>query len=432
MVVPTEAYDDIISLERQPIRVGMIGLHSQSGWAIKSHYPAIMQLSMCFKITALYNKSINQSMETIKDLRLKDAVAYPDLESFVSNSEVEMIVVSTHVVKHYDLLIPILQYATKNSHLKYLFVEWALGCSISQAELIYNEAAKIGIQTIICLQGRKSPYILRAKELINEGALGELNSIEIMGNGGWYGYDRPIKSPAHIYELGYGVDLVTSTFAHTIDILQYITSSYFSKVNAMVFNNIPEQYVVDENGIPTGQKLPKNVPDHLLFQGTLQSGNIPVSCSIKGGKPTKKFTKNLVIDIHGTKGDIKIEGDAGFIEMSNLVLYYSGVKINNVPTNDTPISNSNQNEVMEVHHLRNYNGVLGNIFRLYQAIADFHYSPNGGFKTGKITPFQYQGFEFNGFPTMLDALLLHRLIDNVYKSDSYNSTLDVSNIYTHP
>ena len=99
----------------------------------------------------------------------------------------------------------------------------------------------------------------------------------------------------------------------------------------MVFNNIPEQELIDERGNRLGQRVPNTVPDHLLFQGTLLNGNVPVSCSFKGGKPTKKFTKNLVIDIHGTKGDLKLEGDAGFAEISNLVLYYSGTRANDFP-----------------------------------------------------------------------------------------------------
>lgn len=438
-MVPLKIVDDMTGLEKQPLRVGVIGLSSHGGWALNSHYPAIMQLSMYFSITALYNKSTEESITTIKKLRLKNATAYPSLESFVVSSEIDMVVVATTANTHYDILMPLLEYAPRNPDLKYLFVEWALGSSLTQAELIYNAATNVGLQTIICLQGRKSPYIIRAKELIMEDALGLINSIEVMGNGGWYGYERPSKSPSYLYEPDGGTDLITSTFAHTIDILQYITGSTFSKINAMVFNNIPEQIVVNENNIPTGQKVSKNVPDHLLFQGALSRGNIPVSCSIKGGKPTKKFTKNLVIDIHGTKGDIKIEGDAGCIEMSNLVLYYSGKKLSN---QSTPVASDGvvreasysgePNEVMEVHHLKNYNAVLGNVYRLYLSIADFHYNYALNQDTAKVAPLTLQGFDLNGFPTMLDAVYLHRLIDSVYKSDSYRSTLDVSNISMHP
>lgn len=409
-----------------PIRLGFIGLAANKGWAMKTHYPAILQLSSQFQITALFNETIEVALSTIQKLKLSNATAFTSLESFASFANVDMIVVSIQVAKHFEVLMPLIEYSKKNPNLKYLFVEWALATNLQQAELIYKAAAERGLQTVISLQGRKSPYIQRAKELIFEGYIGEINSIEIAANGGWYGYDRPQKSPSFIFESGNGVDIVTTTFGHTIDLLQYISGSYFSRINAMVFNNIPEQELVDEFGRPTGRKASKTVPDHLLFQGSLLRGNIPVSCSLKGGKPTKKFTKNLVIDIHGTKGDIRMEGDAGFAEISNLVLYYSGIRANDFPMANGQAIHDTGKELMEVYHLRNYDAIHGNIYRLYQSIADFH------FNTRQIpnlpAQFVMQGFEFEGFPTLMDALILHRLIESVFRSDMSGSTLDVSGI----
>ncbi|CCD23146.1 Gfo/Idh/MocA family protein NDAI_0B01120 [Naumovozyma dairenensis CBS 421] len=416
------------------IKVGFVGLSFKKGWALKTHYPAILQLSSQFEITALYNPTIDSSISTIRELKLRNATAFPTIESFASSSGVDMIVISIENMNHYEIIMSLLKYSQNNANLKYLFVEWGLKCSEKELETICAETTKNGIQTIISLQGRKSPYILRAKELIAQGYIGEINSIEVAGNGGWYGYERPQKSPAYMFDIKNGTNLVTTTFGHTIDVLQYITSSYFSTINAMVINNIPEQELVDDFGNKIGQKAPKTVPDHLLFQGTLLNGNVPVSCSIKGGKPIKKFTKNLVIDIHGTKGDIKLEGDAGFVEITNLVLYYGGIKPNNSPIYKTsdrePTTGDSGKETMEVYHLRNYNALVGNIFRLYQSIADFH------FNTKQIenlpSQFAMQEFEFEGFPTLMDALFLVRLIDNVYKSNDLGSTLDVSKIYQYP
>ncbi|CCE63828.1 hypothetical protein TPHA_0F03480 [Tetrapisispora phaffii CBS 4417] len=412
-----------------PIRVGIIGLSSHKGWAFKAHYPAISQLPSQFQITALYNEKIETSLETIKKLKLSEATAFPNLESFASSTNIDMFVVCNCVPDHYKTIIPLMEHSKKNPNLKYIFVEWAIGSSIHQVEVIYKAVAERGLQSIVALQGRKSPYILRAKELISQGYIGEINSIEIAANGAWYGYNRHMKSPMFIYEMENGVNLVTTTFAHTIDILQYITGSYFSRINSMLFNNIPEQELLDEYGKKTGKKVPKTVPDHLLFQGALMNGNVPVSCSFKGGKPTKKFTKNLVIDIHGTKGDIKLEGDAGFAEISNLVLYYNGFREEGIPAAPGQASYDTTKEFTEVYHLRNYNAILGNIYRLYQSVADFHFNTQN--LTNVPSQFIMQGFEFKGYPTLMDALILHRLIENVYRSNIIGSTVNVSNITQH-
>ncbi|CCH60875.1 hypothetical protein TBLA_0D03760 [Henningerozyma blattae CBS 6284] len=412
------------------LRIGIIGLSAGKGWAVKTHYPSILQLSSQFQLTALYDKNIQTALDTIQKLKLSNATAFPTLEGFAASTNVDMIVISIQAAYHFDVLLPLLEYSKKNPNLKYLFVEWALGRSVEEAETIYKAAADRGLQTIISLQGRKSPYIYRAKELVSQGYIGDINSIEVSANGGWYGYERPLKSPSYIYEFGNGVDLITTTFGHTIDMLQFVTSSYFSKINAMVFNNIPEQELIGDHGVRTGKKAKKTAPDHLLFQGSLINGNVPVSCHFKGGKPTKKFTKNFIIDIHGTKGDIKLEGDAGFAEISNLVLYYSGIRANDLPiANGYEVYDSSK-EITEVYHLKNYNAVVGNIFRLYQSIADFH------FNTKQIpnfpTQFIMQGFSFQGFPTLMDALILQRLIDNVHRSSISGVTMDVTNISNFP
>lgn len=420
-----------------PIRVGFIGLNSSKGWALKTHRPAILQLSSQFVITAVYDEDERIAINTIEYLKLVHAKPFANLEHFSSFENVDMVVVSVQASKHYEILMPLLEFSKRNRNLKYLFIEWAFTANLQQAEKVYQAATIRGLQTIISLQGRKSPYIQRAKELIHENYIGEINSIEVSGNACWYGYERPRKFACGMFEMGNGLDLVTTTFGHTIDLLQYMTESYFSKINALVFNNIPEQVLVDDSGNLMGRSSSKTVPDHLLFHGCLQRGNVPVSCTIKGGKPTKKFTKNFIIDIHGTRGDIKIEGDAGFAEMSNLVLYYSGTRANDIPTANgsghhhhiQPALDQGK-EFMEVYHLRNYDAVHGNIFRLYQSIADFH------FNTKKIpslsSQFLMQSFEFEGFPTFMDGLIVRRLIDSVYKSNSMGATLDVTNILQFP
>lgn len=417
------------------IRIGTIGLHLKNSWAIKAHFPAIRQLSSHFSIRAVFNKNLDSTIDTITTLKLENAIPYPSIKSFFLSSDINMILISL-LEKNYSEIIPdLIKYcrivnnnSTKNfsnRRIEYILFDWPLNCSIEESEILSKEMSNLGIQTIMSLQGRKSPYILRAKELIAEGSIGSLNSIEVTGNGAWYGYERIIKSPEYLYQNGNGSDLISNSFAHTIDVVQYITGSYFAQINAMIFNNIPEQDLIDENGNKMGEKISMNVPDHLLFQGKLINGNIPVSCSFKGGKPTKKFSKNLVIEIHGTKGDIKLEGDAGFVEMSNLVLYYSGMKQQGKPTDEDETYYEEDKEVMEFYHLRNYNALLGNIFRLYQSIIDLHTLQ---LQQGQLQPFNIQSFQPVFFPTLNDGLILFKLIKSVFKSHILGSTLDVSNI----
>ena len=426
------------------IKIGFIGLNSKNTLAIRTHFQAIFQVSSLFEISAIYNDNIEDSLDVIDRLKLQDATAYPSLKEFVSISSIDMVVVTSRGEPIFANVMSVLDNIRECANqIRYIFFEWSLNFSIEQTELIVNETRQLGIQTIVSLQSRKSPYIVRAKELIDDGSIGNINSIEVAGNGNWFGYERKQKSPEYIFDIESRRDLVSYCFGHTIDALQYLTGSYFSTINAMVFNNIPEQTLVDEQGRSLGIKVAKNVPDHLLFQGKLIKGNVPVSCTIKGGKPTKKFTKNLVIDIHGTKGDLKIEGDAGFIELSNLVLYHSGVKVDVAPESPDSQANGqviydNNEEVLEFFHFRNYNALVGNMVKMYQAIANYDAIVADKFTTYP-TPVQspvktedkislMQGFQMDGFPTLMDALVLYRLVESVYRSNAIGSTLNVSNI----
>ncbi|SCU86888.1 LAFA_0E03598g1_1 [Lachancea sp. 'fantastica'] len=399
-----------------PLRVGFIGLSATKGWAIKSHYPAILQVPSQFQITAVLDVDLEASKSTIEKLKLVRATPFEDVRLFAQYDKMDLIVVSINVPNFYKVVTDLFKYSQGNVSFRYLFAEWSLGRNLQEAQEVYRLASLRGIRTIVSLQGRKSPYVLRAKELVSQGCIGEISSVEIAAIGGFYGYERPFKSPDYLYDAESGVNLISAAFGHTIDILQYITGSYFSEVNGMIFNNIPRQRLVDERGKSMDQEKPKSAPDHLLFQGSLEQGNVPVSCSFKGGTPVKKFTKNLVIDIHGTKGDLKLEGDAGFAEMSNLVLYFCGQK----PTGDLSTSSA---ETMEVYHLRNYNSIVGNVLRIYEAIADHHFRAD----PSKRLPenFTKQGFEFGGFPTFTDAIVVHNLIDVVLRSHDQKATLPV-------
>ncbi|KAH3902842.1 transcription regulator GAL80 SCDLUD_000434 [Saccharomycodes ludwigii] len=480
------------SIMSQQIRVGFIGLSGNKGWAVKSHYLAIKQLQKDYRITALLNSTLESSRKTIGDLQLDPGTCKPfgnDIIKFAQYDQIDLIVVSVKVPEHYKICMDLLENKPNGGKgFKILYVEWSLGNGLNEAQKIYDKASEVGVQGIICLQGRYSPYILRAKELINNGGIGEINCIEISANGGWYGYERPIKSPSYLYDLKSGTNLITIAFAHTIDLIQYITGSYFNNISSMIFNNISEQELVDEHGKPTGQFVKKTVPDHLLFQGSLIEGNVPVSCSFKGGTPQKKFTKNLVIDIHGTKGDLKIEGDAGFPEISNLVLYFCGIrhtlspdsannstdkdnaslsssynnntyfKIKNQNTfngedvekadtasqypckkrrivsfqRDNSSTNNNVDQTVEVYHLRNYNPVVGNIMRVYEAITKYYRNEgihrSGDQENDSIKLFDAQKMNNHGFPTFKDALILHRLIENVFESSKDHKTVNVSHI----
>ncbi len=55
-----------------------------------------------------------------------------------------------------------------------MYTEWPLGVTLQESQEMADLARAQGVRTLIGLQGRCSPAILRLKELVEEGYVGEV------------------------------------------------------------------------------------------------------------------------------------------------------------------------------------------------------------------------------------------------------------------
>ena len=62
---------------------------------------------------------------------------------------------------------------------KNTYVEWPLGSNAEQARELVALAREKGVRTVVGLQGRKEPSILKAKEIIESGRLGTVHSVNV-------------------------------------------------------------------------------------------------------------------------------------------------------------------------------------------------------------------------------------------------------------
>jgi predicted dehydrogenase len=170
------------SLIMSPIRVGIIGLNAKSSWAVGAHLPYLRQSSK-YTITALCNSSVESAKAAIKAHNLPgDVKAYGSPEDLANDPNVDLVVGSTRVDTHYETLLPSVKAG------KDVFCEWPLGANLSEAEKLQSAAKTSGIRTMVGLQNRGSPVILKVKQLIAEGKIGKVLSAAYLastgGNGG--------------------------------------------------------------------------------------------------------------------------------------------------------------------------------------------------------------------------------------------------------
>lgn len=98
-----------------PICVGIIGLGRGSGtikgpglWAASAHIP-YLTASTHYKITAVSNSTVSSAQKSIDHYHLgPDVKAYGSPEDLANDPDIDLIVVTVRVAKHYALTKPAL------------------------------------------------------------------------------------------------------------------------------------------------------------------------------------------------------------------------------------------------------------------------------------------------------------------------------------
>src|SRR4249920_2546025 len=150
------------------IRVGIVGAtvtQGGSGWGAHAHVPALK---------ALPNYELKAVCTSHEDTAKASAAAFGAERAFhrfsdmVSHPEVDLIVVCVRVPGHRELVMAGLQAG------KPVCCEWPLGANLAEAEEMAGLARQRSLKTMVGLQGRSDPTILYARDLIQQGYIGEV------------------------------------------------------------------------------------------------------------------------------------------------------------------------------------------------------------------------------------------------------------------
>lgn len=108
-----------------PTRVGLIGLKPVTdgsilgAWGVRGHLRSIQGLPSLYEIVAVANSTIESSQNSIEVHKLPATTkAYSTAEDIAADPNVELVVISVELRKHYELAMPVLK------HKKAVFVEW--------------------------------------------------------------------------------------------------------------------------------------------------------------------------------------------------------------------------------------------------------------------------------------------------------------------
>ena len=196
------------------IRVGFIGLSANAAgtsWASNAHLPYFLSPRgrEQYKIVALANTSVESAQASIKKYELDpSAKAYGDVQELANDPDVDLVVVSTRVDDHYKTGLPSVKAG------KSVFIEWPLAHDVKHAKKLVDEAKASGSKTIVGVQGRYSPPIVKLKEVIDAGDIGQVLSSEIVAAGGTLDRIKLAQKLEYFTDKAVGGNPITIGFGH--------------------------------------------------------------------------------------------------------------------------------------------------------------------------------------------------------------------------
>lgn len=196
-----------------PIRLGIIGLSATnpSSWATTAHLPYLLSPrgKAQYKIVALCNSSIASARSAVEMFQLPpDTRAYGNPNDLAQDANVDFVVCSTRVDKHYETIKPSIAAG------KAVFVEWPLASDMLQVRELASLATEQGIKSLIGLQGPVTAPLYAVRQILELGRIGKVLSSEARAREGTGDRDAVPESLRYFTHLEVGGNVITVAFGH--------------------------------------------------------------------------------------------------------------------------------------------------------------------------------------------------------------------------
>jgi predicted dehydrogenase len=281
-----------------PLRVGLVGAGGR--WGPWAHVPALQVLPEA-RLHAVCTAHADTAQAAADKYGVQHA--YSDIKAMGKDPQVEAALIAVRVPAHYALTKDALDAG------KHVYCEWPLGANTQEAEELAALARKKKLLTMVGLQRRASPAYLYMRELIRDGYVGEMLSVNMtMMNSGVLTRtsDRTWQRDAKL-----GANPLTITFGHAIDAVLMVVGE-LTEVSAVVSTQARQWFETD-----TKKYVDTTAPDNILIQGRLENGAV-LSANV-GVQPF--HGSGYRFEIYGKEGTLMMigGGEAGQEESRRLV-----------------------------------------------------------------------------------------------------------------
>ncbi|MGE3908870.1 MAG: Gfo/Idh/MocA family protein [Chloroflexota bacterium] len=282
------------------IRVGIVGAtvtQGGSGWGANAHVPALHGLPD-YELKAVC--TAHEDTAKASAAAFGADLAFHDFEEMVAHPEIDLIAVVVRVPGHHALVMSALEAG------KAVFCEWPLGADVAEAQDMANLASVRKATTIVGLQARSDPAIMYARDLVQQGYIGEIvgarmgavsQAVTRRGLGRiWQGDRRN------------GANTMTIAGGHAIDALCFVLGE-FEEVSARLATRITEWHNTD-----TGETMQVDSPDWISVSGRLGQGAEVsfLTTTVPFGPSGNRF------EIYGRDGTLVLSGGSSNVGPNQL------------------------------------------------------------------------------------------------------------------
>ena len=353
-----------------PIRIGFIGLNPDSHWASMAHVPALKSLGNKYEIQGVANSTPESARRTAEAMGLPHA--FNSVDELVHSPDIDLVTVTVKVPHHLELVTAALEAG------KHVYCEWPLGNGLAESRKLADLAQKKGVVAVAGTQARAALEIQHLKQLIAEGYVGKVLSTTLVGSGGNWAGDTS-EELYYLFDKKNGATMLDIPLAHTLAAMKEVLGD-FGPLSARFISRFDKVKIAE-----TGETRPKTAPDQIMVHGNLASG-AALSIHYRGG--ASRGT-NLLWEINGTEGDIRVTGDLGHAQMIQLTV--KGAKGDETQMTKLMPEPSAYEGRPEFAGARNVAGIYERLFN--------------DIKNGTRTA-----------PSFADAVVLHELLDAIEQS----------------
>jgi predicted dehydrogenase len=285
-------------MAEKQIHVGIIGANAHYGWSMRAHLPALRAIPD-YELTAVCTSRPETAAESAAHYGAR--LAFHDYHAMVTHPDIDLVSVSVRVPLHHDMVMAALHAG------KHVYCEWPLGSNLAEAEAMAALAHSQGVCTMIGLQANGDPVLLRLRELLAEGYVGEVLSCNMVMF--LPGLLQRGRERAWMADRAMGAHTLSIATGHALDVLCFCVGD-FQEVSALSTTQVP----LWETAEP-GKTVHVTAPDNVLVSGVLTNGAV-ASVHI------------ATIPWHGTGWRLEVYGREGtLVAASDQMVQYAQIRL---------------------------------------------------------------------------------------------------------